>query len=61
MSTLIFLILFVYLTGALVSFDLMRLIEKTEETKFTKKEYLKLSACSWYSCIVLRNILIKND
>lgn len=48
-----------YLIGAIIAFDLLRLIEFYKDEKFTKKETLKLIAGSWYTCIILNNILDK--
>lgn len=59
MNTFI-LILFIYLSGVIISLDLIGLIEKTKNVTFTRKELIKLALCSWYSCIVLRNTLIGN-
>jgi len=55
------LILFIYLSGVLISLDLIGLVEKTKDVTFTRRELIKLALCSWYSCIVLRNTLINND
>ena len=59
MSIIITLIL-AYIIGAVIAFDMSRLIEFYKNEKlFTNKERFKLILDSWYTCIILNNILDK--
>ena len=53
-------LLLAYIIGAVIAFDMSRLIELYRNEKvFTKKERFKLILGSWYTCIILNNILDK--
>ena len=59
MNIIITLIL-AYIIGVIVAFDMSRLIEVYRNEKvFTRKERIKLMLGSWYTCIILNNILDK--
>lgn len=49
-----------YIIGFVLALDLTRIVEYYKNEKFTRKERYKLAFGSWYTCIILNNILNKD-
>lgn len=59
MMSVVITILLAYILGIGCALDLSYVIEQYHNVKFTKKERIKLSLGSWYTCIVLNSTLLK--
>jgi hypothetical protein len=50
-------ILLAYIIGCGVTFDILSLLEERNRVEYTKQDKIKLILGSWYSAIILNNIL----
>lgn len=50
-------LLLTYLTGCVVTLDLILIIEKIKMIEYSRKDKLYLVSRSWYSAIVLNSLL----
>lgn len=57
MIKLIIFILLAYIIGCGVTFDIISLLEERSRVNYTKQDKIKLILGSWYSAIILNNIL----
>ena len=59
--TVILTIVIAYIAGVIVAVDMILLIETYKEVEFKKSEFIRLALGSWFSCLILNNILNKYD
>lgn len=58
-GSIISVIILGYLVGVGCALDACNTVEQYNDVKFTKKEKVRLSLYSWYTCIVLNSIIGK--
>ena len=61
MIKIILVILLIYLMGCGLALNLVTLVEYIKNQRFSKDERIKLALGSWYTCIIMNNILSNHD